>query len=106
MNKELKHCYLANRWSKKETLLQYLREKDCFHSIGDRPNANPYWYGAIMDFGKVEKELKTLLENHSIKLSRMAILLTNCEYDIYSPIVRLVGIYGKRILKIVDNTSE
>jgi hypothetical protein len=78
--------------------------------MGGRPNANPYWHGSIMDFNKVEKELKELVANNSIKLPRMAILLNNCEHDIYSPIVRLVGIYGKRLLKIdgysLDNTPE
>ena len=80
-------------------LLDYLREKNCFQSVGGRPNANPYWWGTILDFNETLKQCKDLLASHSIKEKRMQEMLTCCENDLNSPIVRLVGIYLKRELK-------
>lgn len=100
MNKELRIQYKIHRWSVKEALLQYFRIKNCYQSLTKEPNANPYWYGTVLDFDKFGVELEKLTKEKSIRIKRLSELLLLCVEDHLSPIVRLTGIYGLNLLKI------
>lgn len=98
MNADLRHSYRCHAWSQLEVLLQYLRGKNCFQSVVGEPKANPYWYGTIMDFIKVEAEIKSLLAARSIKTARMKEFAESAKNNDLSPIVRLVGFTIERLL--------
>lgn len=99
VNKELRRAFAANRWSELEGFLQYLRKCKCFtHMSNDEHDANPYWWGVVLEFARFEEELHSLLKNNSIKPRKLRELLTLCSEDSNGPIVRLTGLTGLRIL--------
>lgn len=96
MNTELRNSYRCNMWSQKETFLSYLGQRGAFATMCNANKmANPYWYNAIYDYSVGERELFILLKNKSIKKSRLLEILDDCEQDLNSPIVRLVGMHLK-----------
>lgn len=98
MNKELKESFERNSWSKLEGFLAYLRKKECFEGLGGQKDANPYWYGTILDFNKAEKECRDLLAAQDIGESELKEVLNYAANDLNSPIVRLTGIFLNRVL--------
>ncbi len=98
MNKELKQAFRQNSWSRLEGFLAYLRNKECFEGLGGQKNANPYWYGTILDFNKARDETRAILDAKDIEETDLKEILDMAERDLNSPIVRLVGIFLKRTL--------
>jgi hypothetical protein len=98
MNQELRHHYKCNRWdgSGKAGLLEYLRAENCYQSISGNPNANPYWWGAILDFNTFDKIIDKLIVDKSVSLGKLRKIFEHCRDDINSPIVRLTGFGGLR----------
>jgi hypothetical protein len=98
MNKDLRHHFRCNQWNSTEFLLSYLRGKNCFQSIAGKPNANPYWYGSILDYNTLEKELTSLIKAKSIKKQRLLDISATLSNDLNSPIVRLTGMTMQRFV--------
>lgn len=67
--------------------------------MAGQQRANPYWWGAILDFNQLEKVLKELVENKSIKLERLKEFASYYEENDLSPIVRLTGISINRFVR-------
>lgn len=105
MNKQLKDCFRLHSWSKLEGFLQYLRGKECFEGIGGQKDANPYWYGTVLDFNKAEKECRDLLANQDMSEDELKKILASAEKDLNSPIVTLTGIFLNRVLFGIKNES-
>ena len=70
-------------------------------------DANPYWYGSILEFNTFEAEALSLLRSKSIKVSRMREFAESCKTEDLSPIVRLVGFTLERIIqKYLDESAK
>lgn len=103
MNKDLCHYYRCNQWNSTEFLLLYLKDKNCFQSISGQPKANSYWYGSILDYNTLEKELNNLIKAKSIKKQRFIDIAITLSNDFNSSIVRLTGLTMKRFLDKYEN---
>jgi hypothetical protein len=105
MNKELRRQFKMNSWSRKEGLLQYFRAKGCYIGLGGQTNANPYWYGTILDFNILLTEIKNLIAEKSLSFKKLNYIFLLCEDDDLSPIVRLTGKVGLRWLEKIEKES-
>ena len=99
MNIPLRYAYRANSWSRSEGFIQYLREENCFSHMGGQQKANPYWWGALLDFARLEIVLNQLFANKSIKLARLEEFARDYAQQDLSPIVRLTGFTIERFVK-------
>lgn len=98
MNKTLRQSFKSNCWSSREGFLQYLREEGCFSHMAGKEKANPYWWGSALDFVQLEKVVRQLVKEKSLKLSRLKEFADNCAKDYLSPIVRLTGLTLQRLV--------
>lgn len=99
MNIPLRNAYKANSWSRPHGFLEYLRGLNCFQSVTDKPNANPYWYGTKLDFNRLEAVVRQAVQDKSIKLSRLKEFADSYAEDYLSPIVRLTGLVLQTMVK-------
>lgn len=100
-NKLLRQKY-ACRWSPTSWLLDYLRDEQIgvyTNGFTGRKGANPFAYGTVLEFEIFEAAIKNLIDNKSLKISRLEEFFDAWEQDINSPIVVLSGKWGKRLLK-------
>lgn len=96
MNKLLRHKYRC-KWDSYNWFLEYLRDMNVYQKgFSGEPNANPYWYGTVLDFETFRKVIKDLLEKKSIKPSKLHEIFSLAEESYMSPIVKLTGLWGLR----------
>lgn len=98
MNKTLRQSFKSNSWSAREGFLQYLRQENCFSHMAGKEKANPYWWGSLLDFVQLEKVVRQLFEQKSIKLGRLKGFADDCAEDYLSPTVRLTGLTLQRLV--------
>ena len=101
MNQTLRLAYLRDSWSRPHGFLGYLREMGCFRHMADAPDAdrkaNPFWWGATLEFNTLDTVIKDLLSARSIKPARLREFADNYADDLNSPIVRLTGFTLQRM---------
>lgn len=94
MNTLLRRSFHHNNWSELDGFLAYLRAEKCFSNMA-RPedkDANPYWWGSILEFNQFDSIIASLLSSRSLKRARLKRLAKEASEDNLSPIVRLVGL--------------
>jgi len=101
MNKTLRQYYASHSWNHSEGFLEYLRKHKCFSHMAN-PNekdANPYWYGSILEFNTLDRVVKEALASKSISKKRLAEFAKTYAENSLSPIVRLTGFTLQRLAK-------